>query len=329
MHIDKRVTAVLVLSILSGCVLAPRETADEQAKLRAAGTTFESPIEQRILPELSTPATWRDVLQRAFLANGELESAYFEWKASLTRIPQVANYPNTNLAPNFSYMFSGERMKSWDRTTINVGFDPMENLSFPTKVAQAGKIALDQARAAGEKFRAAKFELQRKVLTDYLDLVLMEEKIRIQQDNVGLLKMLADSAQSRVQAGGSQTDLLRAQTEHRLAENELATMTSEHHAMQARLNGILARDPEAILELPAELPSPRPIAVGDAQLIAVAVDANPELAKLARTVEGRADAITLAKMDFIPDINPVVALTGNVSQVVGAMVILPTTIPEI
>jgi outer membrane protein TolC len=329
MHFDKRVIAVLVLSSLNGCVLAPRGTTDEQAKLRGAGATFEPPIEQRSLPELPTPATWRDVLHRAFLANGELESAYFEWKASLTRIAQVANYPNTNLAPNFSYMFSGENLKAWDRTTISAGFDPMENLSFPTKVAQAGKIALDQARAAGEKFKATKFELQRNVLSDYLELALMEEKIRIQHDNVELLKMLVDSAQSRVQAGGNQTDLLRAQTEHRLAENELATMTSERHAMQARLNGMLVRDPNAELQIPTELPAARPIAVDDASLIAVAVDQNPELAKLARDVEGRADAIELAKMQFIPDINPAVAFTGGVSQVIGAMVILPTTIPEI
>jgi outer membrane protein TolC len=95
------------------------------------------------------------------------------------------------------------------------------------------------------------------------------------------------------------------------------------------LNGMMARDAGAPLDLPETLPEPRTIAVDDAKLIAGAVDQNPELAKLARQVEGRADAIELAKMGFIPDINPTVALTGNVAQVVGAMVILPTTIPEI
>jgi outer membrane protein TolC len=269
------------------------------------------------------------VLQRAFLANGELESAYFDWKASLTRIPQVATYPNTNLAPNFSYMFSGENIKSWNRTTVTASFDPMENLSFPTKVAQAGKLALSEARVAGEKFAAMKFEIQRKVLTSYFDLVLMEEKIRISEDNVSLLKMLADTAQNRVQTGGSQVDLLKAQTAYRLAQSDVETMIWQHHAIEAMLNGMLARDADASIDLPETLPAPRPIPADDARLIAAAVDQNPELAKLARQVEGRKDAIELAKMGFIPDINPTVALTGNVAQVVGAMVILPTTIPEI
>ena len=321
--------ALAAATTLSGCVLAPRGTDAEQAKLRAAGANLEKPMEQRQLPELPSPATWQDVLGRAFLANGELESAYFDWKAALTRIPQVADYPNTNVAAGFSYMFSGENLKGWNRTTLTGGFDGMENLSFPTKVMQAGKIALDEARAAGEKFRATKFELQRKVLSSYLDLALMEEKIRIADDNVSLLKMLADTAQNRVQTGGNQVDLLKAQTAYRLAENELETMKSQASAMRAMLNGMLARDANAAIDLPPTLPDSRPIPVDDAALIAVAVDQNPELAKLARQVEGRTDAIELAKMGFIPDINPAVALTGNVSQAIGAVIILPTTIPEI
>lgn len=321
--------SLVSMLMLSGCVLTPNGTKDEQARLDAAGKPYEPAVEERTLPNIPADPTWRDVLQRAFLANGDLEAAYFEWKAGLARIPQVANYPNTNLAPSFSYMFSGGRMKSFDRTTVNVGFDPMENLSFPTKVAKAGEIALHEARAAGKRFEAKKFEIQQKVLTAYLDLALQEEKIRIQRDNVGLLKLLADTAADRVRAGGNRQDLLKAQTEYRLAENELANMQSMLRSMTAMLNGMMARDPTTLVNMPKELPPPRPIAVDDAQLIAVATDNNPELAGLARQVAGRKDALELARMGFIPDINPFAAFTGSASQSIGAMVIVPTTIPEI
>jgi outer membrane protein TolC len=264
-----------------------------------------------------------------FLTNGDLEAAYFDWKSAMARIPQVANYPNTNLAPSFSYMFSNEQMKTWDRTTVNIGFDPMENLSFPTKVAKAGEAALENARAAGRKFEVVKFDLQQKVLTAYLDLELHEEKIRIQQRNVSLLKALADSSADRLRAGGSQQDMLRAQTQYRLAENELASMESEHMTMKAMLNGMMARNPSAPLTLPESLSPPRQVAVDDARLIAVATDNNPELSRLAREVAGREDALELARMGFIPDINPFAALTGSISQSVGAMLVIPTTVPEI
>jgi outer membrane protein TolC len=315
--------------LLGGCVLAPRGTRQEQARLTTVGKTYDTPFEKRQLPELPDEPGWPDVLRRAFLANGELEAAYFEWKAALSRIPQVANYPNTNLAPTFGYMFSGERMKSFDRTTVNVGFDPMENLAFPTKVAQAGKIAFQEARAAGKRFEVVKFDLQRKVLTAYLDLALQEEKLRVQRDNVALLKLVADTASDRVKAGGQQQDLLRAQTQHRLAENELAGMESQRLSMRVMLNGMLARDADAPLNLPPVLPPARPLSSDDAWLIAAAVENNPDLSRLAREVAGRKDAIELARMAYIPDINPMAAFTGGASQMVGAMVVLPTTIPEI
>jgi outer membrane protein TolC len=226
-------------------------------------------------------------------------------------------------------MFSGERMKSFDRTTVNVGFDPMENLAFPTKVAQAGRLALDEARAAGKRFEVVKFDLQRKVLTAYLDLALEEEKIRVQRDNVALLKLVADTAADRVKAGGQQLDLLRAQTQYRLAENELAGMEPLRLSMRAMLNGMLARHANAPLNLPPVLPPSRPLSSDDARLIAAAVENNPELSRLAREVAGRKDAIELARMAYIPDINPMAAFTGGASQMIGAMVVLPTTIPEI
>src|SRR5882672_5827461 len=291
--IGRIILTASVSFIVSGCVLAPKGTSEEQAAAREAGRPYTQPFEQRSIPELPEGASWSEVLRRAFLANGDLEAAYFEWKAAMARIPQVANYPNSNLAPSFSYMFSSERMKSFDRTTVSVGFDPMENLAFPTKVAQAGKVALDEARAAGKRFEAAKFEIQRKVLSAWLDLALHEEQIRIQRDNVNLLKLMADSASDRVGAGGAPQDLLRAQTQYRLAENHLAKMQTEHMVMLSMLNGMLARDPRAPLKLPQTLPAPRAVAADDSRLIAIAIDNNPDLARLAHEVAGRQDALEL------------------------------------
>jgi outer membrane protein TolC len=324
-----RFGAAAALLLAGGCVLRPDETATEQERLTRAGAVYEPPVEKREIPQLPTEPTWQQVLHFAFLSNGDLEAAYFDWAAAMARIDQAANWPNTNLAPNFSYMFSGGKMKAWDRTTVNVGFDPMRNLSFPTKTAQAGKMALESARAAGERFAAKKFSLQKQVLGAWLDLALMEEQIRIQRDNTSLLKLLSDTAADRVRAGAPQQDLLKAQIEHRLAEAELSRMESQSRSMRAMLNGLIGRNADAPLKLPKTLPEPRPLWATDAQLIAAAVDTNPELAALSREVASRQDALELARMQFIPDVNPFAAFTGSVSQVVGAMVIVPTTIPAI
>ncbi len=214
-------------------------------------------------------------------------------------------------------------------TTISAGFDPSVVLSLPIKTQLAGEVAFEAAREAGEKFRIVKFDLQRKVLLEYLDLALAEEKVRIQRDNVGLFKLLKDSASARAQAGGPLQDLLKASTDAQLAENELHNAEAEAKSMRATLNGMLARDPSASLVLPPNLPQPRPVDAGDARLIEVAVDQNPALAALARQVAGRSDAVELAKAAFLPDFIPAGSITDSVQQVLSAMVMLPTTVPAI
>lgn len=321
---------VLVAALtLGGCVLAPKEAARENAKLAAAGTPFAQPFERRTLPELPDRPAWQDVLRRAFLTNGELEAAYFEWAAAVHRIQQAGGYPNTPLAVNFSYLFSGERMKSVDRLTTTVGPDPMESLAFPPKVYQAAKVATDDARAAGERFRAAKFELQRKVLNAWVDYALQAERVRIAQSNRGLIGLINETAAGRVRAGGPQQDMLRADVELRRADSDLRTMESELPAMRAMLNAMMARPPDALLEPPAEIPAARPVPADDATLLARAAERNPELAALAHRVAGRSDALELARLQYIPDINPMAGFTGAAEQMVGLGLSIPTFLPRV
>ncbi len=314
---------------LGGCVLAPPGTGDEKARLHEVSASFEPRIEARSLPELPAVATWQDVLSRAFLANGELEASYFDWRAAFARIDQAATWPNSNAALSFGYLFSPGNMKTWDRTSIGAGFDPSTSLSLPVKTRTAGKAALEAAREAGERFRAAKFELQRRVLAAYLDLALTEELIRIERDDVTYLQLLADSAADRTQAGGPMRDLWRALIESRTAQDELAGLEAKARSARATLNGLLGREASAPLGLPPGLPEPRPVAADDARLIAVAVAQNPELAALARQVAGRGDAVELARLAYLPDVIPSAGITGSLSQSLGAMVMVPTKLPAI
>jgi outer membrane protein TolC len=294
-----------------------------------ASQPFEPRIEARQLPELPAVANWQDVLSRAFLANGELESSYFEWKAAFARIDQVATWPNSNVALSFGYMFSPGNMKTWDRTTIGAGFDSSMNLSLPVKTRTAGKVALDTAREAGDKFRAVKFDLQRRVLEAYLDLALTEELIRIERDNLTFLKLLSDSAADRAEAGGPMQDLFKALIESETAQNDLAGLEAKANSMRGMLNGVLGKDASAPLSLPPVLPAPRPVIADDAALITIAVAQNPELAALAHQVAGRSDAVELARLAYLPDVIPSASITGSVSQSLGAMLMVPTKLPAI
>ena len=332
MNILKSFAACAVVApvlLVGGCVLAPGGAKHEEDALREVGQPYRHPYSQRNLPDLPAAPEWQDILHRAFLANGDLEAAYFDWAAAVSRIQQAGAYPNTPVSVGFEYMFSGGNMKAWDRTTVTVAPDAMENLSFPTKTYQAGKVALDEAQAAGKRFLAAKFDLQRRVLVEYLDYALLAEKVRIQQDNVALLKLVFDTAVARVQAGAPQQDLLRAEVAYRLADNELKTTEASLPQKRAMLNALLAREANGPLEPPRRIPEPRPVPEDDARLLAVAVDRNPELAALSRQVQGRRNALELARMQYIPDFNPMAGFTGSVEQFVGLGISLPTVIRAI
>lgn len=319
--------AILGGATLTGCALTPDGTKQQQSQLAEAGRPYEPAFEQRVFPELPPSPTWRDVLHRAFLANGDLEASYFEWKAAVERIEMASAYPNSNIQVGYSYMFSSEKMKTFDRQTFSFGFDPSMNLSLPAKVRQEGKVALDAARAAGERFRAAKFDLQRRVLSQWADLGMLEAKQRVQAEQVSLSRLAIEAIGAKAQAGGVQRDLLRLEALLRTQENELQNSRAELSASRALLNGMIARDPNAAIDTSHD--APREVAASDGQILAAAVDLNPEIAALARQAEGRSDALELARMQWLPDINPSFMFTGSVSQAVGVMVMLPTTVAEI
>jgi outer membrane protein, heavy metal efflux system len=327
-HAWSLLSAVLPV-LVSGCVLAPREAKQEQVRLDQAGAQYREAFAKRQLPELSAQPTWREVLRRAFLANGALEAAYWEWSMAVSRIQQVGAYPNSPVSLGFEYMFSDESMKAWDRTTLMAGFDAGESLLLPNKVYQSGKVATRDAQAAGERFAAAKFNLQRRVLNAWIDYSLLAEQVRIQRANADLLKLLNETAAGRVQAGGPQQDLLRTDIEYRMSNDELRTMESELPRMRAMLNAMLGRPADAALAAPSVLPQQRAVPADDVALLALGVDANPELKALALETTGRRDALERARMEYLPDINPFAAITGDVTQVVGVDVMLPTVLPRI
>jgi outer membrane protein TolC len=322
--------AILLTILASGCVIKPSGSADELVRLEreAARQGYETDRTRRtVLPELPENPTWRDILRRAFYANGDLEARFHEWAMAVQRIDQAGSWPSQNLELGFEYMFSGEQMKAFDRTTVSANL--MDASALPSKTYESAKIAWRDAQAAGERFRAAKFSLQAQVLQAWADYALQAERVRIQVENVQLLRLVSSTAASRVRTGAAQQEQLRADVTLKLAENELTTFRSELDQQRAALNALLLRPPEMPLEPPATLPEPRRLVADDDALLAAGVENNAELSALGFDESGRRSAIERARQEYLPEINPMAAFTGSVSQSIGAAIVLPTQLPKI
>ncbi|MFZ1947266.1 MAG: TolC family protein [bacterium] len=263
-------------------------------------------------PPLAPSASLGAILQHAYAASPRLRGLYWEWIAAIEAIPQEAS-PGTNLSVSVESMFEdGET--SLARTTLGIGNDPMSSIPWPGKLSTAGKRALEMARAAGRRFEGGKLEVRTKVLGAYYDYALVAESMRLKEAEVALLETVVDVAGARVRAGASSTrDLLGALTERDLAASELETLRSLAAGRRAELNALLGRDPEDPLDLPAELPRPRELPYGDAEILALVAQRNPELAALAYESRANQQAVKIARQQYIPDLG--LTLRGDLEGV--------------
>jgi len=315
----------IALIALAGCAMRPAGEDAERRSAAEAGRPFTDTIVLPILPENPKP---EEYLRFAFIRNADLHARYWEWRSAIERIPQDSSFPNVALP--FSVMFDNQHMSLWDRTTLGLSNDPMSDIPFPTKLSTAGREALEEARAAGLRFEAAKFLLQDKVLSACDDLALLAESLRIQQENADLLRLMVRLAATRTQTGaGAQEELLKAQTALDLAVNGLENLKSQVAPAAAKLNALLGRPADAPVPLPAVLPAIRPLPVPDADLIRLGSERSPELQALAREVRGREEALALAKQAYIPDFGLSFSITGSIAQTLGGMLVLPTRLQAI
>ena len=315
---NARSVLCLFVALAAGCAIHPEGESEERDRAAAALSAMDQATDPAALP---ADPSLSDYLGAAFHADAGLRSRYWEWRAAIERIPQVASPPNPALS--FDWLFSDEHMKAWDRTTLGLSNDPMTNIQLPSKLEVAGQQALEEARAAGERFEAAKFKLQSDVIALYVDLALHAEMMRTQQDTVELLSLAAQQTSSRLVTGGGSDEVLRAQDELAVARNELETLHAQIPILVARMNALLGRDPGAAVPLPRSMPEPRPLPARDDELLALAAERSPELAALARQVAGREDALELARQARIPDFGLDLSITGNESRMFGGMLTLP------
>jgi len=305
--------------LLAGCVLAPKGLDDEQQALAREDHEWSKPVAERALPELSAEPTIEELLRRAELANPELERAWQDWRGALARVISESSWPDTNLSLSLEQLLFGGL--DFDRTTIGLAFDPM--LTLPSKVAARGKQAFDEARTAGERFRALRVDVRLRVRVAWQELWLAEQQAEAEEELVALLGLRKNAAETGVAAGDSPRELLKLEFETRLTDDEKFRRRVDVGSRKARLNALLARASDAPLALPAAPLPARLLPTDDAALFAAAAQLDPSLAVLAAELAGREDALEVARQRFLPDLSPMASFTGDDTQSLGLEIGIP------
>jgi cobalt-zinc-cadmium efflux system outer membrane protein len=288
------------LIALAGCTVHPRGEQAERNTAQEAGKPFSQPASHRSAPPLSENPTEDDLVRYALLTNGELEQRYWEWRSAIEQIPQDGTQA-TNLALSAGTSFTNGSTRL-DSTTLSLGNDPMADILLPVKLSTTAQRALENARAAGRRFRKTQFELRAKVLSAYADYALTAELIRLEQSNAELLQTTAMVVEAKNRAGAAgQQDLLKARNELDLSRNGIANMQAQLPARRAALNALLNRPADAPIPVPSRISSPRPLIEDDRQVLKLAADRNPEIAALTDEIAARKQSIAIAKLQYLPD----------------------------
>jgi outer membrane protein TolC len=117
-----------------------------------------------------------------------------------------------------------------------------------------GRMAREEAAAAGDGARARRQALVADARRAYAAFFRAEREHRIHLEHVGLTSQLLEVARARYAVGGgTQQDLLRLQSELSRLHVDVAAIDQQHRSAQAMLNALMARAPDAPLGPPPEV----------------------------------------------------------------------------
>jgi outer membrane protein TolC len=250
--------------------------------------------------DFSLPAkpTLQDCLTYAALNNRQLRAAFHRWQAAVETIEQVQAPPD----PKFTYAYYFKEVET------RVGpqkqaFTLAQTLPWLGKLLTRGDAAGEQARATWYDFQAEKLELYYRVKRVYFEHYYLGRAISITGDNLKLLEQLEKLIRTRYRAAAaSHPDVIRIQIEVGKLQDRLETLKQLQRPLLAELNAELGRlSDDAPLPVPESIPH-EPVVTDSEELAAMVDQQNPQLAAIEAQIAQARHHVTLAEMDYIPDV---------------------------
>ena len=258
-------------------------------ELKAQGTDSVQ-RDRLILPEL---------IQGVLARNPELVAARKQWEAATNRITQARSLDDPILSIQLWNVPQPFKATQADNTIFGLS----QNLPFPGKLGLKGEVASRSADMTEQAVHAKERELVARLKQAYYDLFLMQKTIQIHHEQVELLRQFFEIANTKFRAGkGSQADVLKAQVELSLLQQQLPVLEQRRKTAGAMLNTLLDRDPSLPLGL-AQEPSPLPIDQPLDDLHRLALNDRPELKAAELDVQRSEQSRALAQRQYYPDFN--------------------------
>ncbi len=276
--------------------------------LAADGPTG-SKVTAQVINDKAAPAaeqgvlTLDEVVREALAKNPAVQSAAHALAAQRARVPQASALPDPNFGVGWMGNIRPFSVQTGDPSSYR-SVSAMQMLPFPGKRSLRGQIAGKEADASQWDVEAVRRRVVADVKAAYHDYWYFDKAIRTTQQNRDLLSKLSQIAEARYRVGkGMQADVLRSQVEISMLLQKLTVLEQQRTTAQARLNTLLARDPDAPLPPAADITNESPLNYSLEELYKLARQNDPEYQRMQKMVERNQLAINLAHKDYLPDLS--------------------------
>ena len=274
----------------------------------AADEPARSKVKAEILNDQTTSTNQNtlmldDVVRTVLAKNPAVQSAAHTVSAERAKVPQASALPD----PTFGVGWMGNprpfSVQTGDPSSYR-SVSAMQMLPFPGKRSLRGQIAGKEVDASQWDLEAVRRRVVANVKAAYYDYWFYDKAIRTTQENRDLLTKLSQIADARYRVGkGMQADVLRSQVEISMLLQKLTILEQQRATAQARLDTLLARDPDAPLPPAAEVSGPSPLSYSLEELYKLARENDPEYQRMQKMVERNQLAMNLAHKDYLPDLS--------------------------
>lgn len=228
-----------------------------------------------------------NLISEAISNNPEIQEARAQHESKLTRV-SVVRYLND---PLIGVEFAGD-MRMYSIT---------QQMPFPTKIFAMSQIAGVSAEQSEYSLERKIQEVVSNVKRMYAALFLINKKIETTEKSIAFLKQLFHVASQSYAVGTvPQTDVLRAQVELAIAEEELLTLKDERKIAEAKLNILLNRQLDLQFTPPLDL-TIEPFSISLDSLYELTNDNHPILRIHNLHLKQATLLLSYAKQKYIPD----------------------------
>lgn len=297
---------IALAGLLSLQMLAQNPPTDSKLKAQVAlnpqSGAETQPSPAPLLQNDGTVVTLDDLVREALQKNPGVQSTLHTVEAQRRRVPQAKTLPDPMLGVGWAGNITPFSVQRGDPSSYR-SVTATQQLPYPGKLKLRGEIASKEADAARWDFEAARRRVTSEVKAAYYDYWFYDKAIQTTQKNRELLQKLSLISESRYRVGkGIQQDILRSQVEISLLMQRLTVLEQQRRTAQARLNTLLARDPDAPLPPAANLQQSA-LTASLAELYQLARENDTGLQREKQMVQRNQLAVNLAQKDYYPDLS--------------------------